>query len=237
VRPLVAQLFSLQSEDQVSTVVRLNLVMLFLTLFALVPRLLGVFAMRRTTNRQVIAGALAATKPTSAGGFFTCRQCRAPIEFAQSTTLSKCMYCESENVLDVPSDFLRKTVRVAVGRSATIEQAAALEQTESKVLKNQLIQESLRYLATGLFFAMSLYIMETEPQTVDSLGQYESTPLSVAASIAFALGLVALGLVSFFRSDEEGTARRKIYSTNKLLSGLRFVGPVAVLLLVRFVFL
>ena len=85
------------------------------------------FALLYWTRRKVLTlnhlkVALAARPPEKEGGPTTCRSCGCPFDIPPNTTGITCPYCQTDNLLNIPAEWLEGTreTSIRVGKSATM---------------------------------------------------------------------------------------------------------------------
>ncbi len=75
---------------------------------------------RKVLSLKHLKVALAATPPVKAGAPVTCRSCGSPLEVADNSAGITCPYCQTDNLLHIPDEWLSETrdTSVRVGKSA-----------------------------------------------------------------------------------------------------------------------
>jgi hypothetical protein len=79
----------------------------FYLLLAL-PVILGEYANGFDGARDILRGILGAKPPSTQGGPAECRFCGGALEIRPGTTHARCIYCSTDNLVDVPKDLSEK---------------------------------------------------------------------------------------------------------------------------------
>lgn len=82
------------------------------------------WARRKVLTLNHLKIALAAKPPEKAGGPTTCRSCGCPFDVPPNTPGITCPYCQTDNLLNVPEDWLKGTrdTSIRVGKKAVMAQ-------------------------------------------------------------------------------------------------------------------
>jgi hypothetical protein len=99
---------------------------------------LGVSGRRKALATRGLQAALAARPPTRPGESAGCRECGAPLFVRGGEEGVRCIYCKTDNLVDVPRDWIEGVVadRARIGRE--IEQADAWVRSETARQKRSL---------------------------------------------------------------------------------------------------
>jgi LSD1 subclass zinc finger protein len=123
---------------------------------------LGIYGRRRIQSLKSLQAALAARPPTRAGESALCRECGAPLHVPDGAEGVRCAYCHTDNLVDVPADWIGgiRADRARVGRA--IEEADAwLEGERKRVKKSMMIQ--LGIAGTVLIGFITLIAVNAKP--------------------------------------------------------------------------
>jgi phage FluMu protein Com len=87
---------------------------------SVIPFILLYRIRRKVLSLKHLKVALAATPPDKAGAPVTCRSCGSPLEVAKNSAGVTCPYCQTDNLLHIPSEWLSETrdTSIKVGKSA-----------------------------------------------------------------------------------------------------------------------
>lgn len=93
---------------------------LFTFVISVIPFAALYIVRRKVLSLKHIQVALAAKPPQKPGGPVTCRSCGSPFEVPANTTGVTCPYCQTDNLLHVPAEWLQDTMSISlkVGKSA-----------------------------------------------------------------------------------------------------------------------
>lgn len=103
-----------------------------LTFFlSVVPFAILYWSRRKVLTLKHLKVALAATPPEKSGGPATCRSCGCPLEVSKNAIGITCTYCQTDNLLHVPSAWLKetKTTSIKIGRNAANAQGRFKKET------------------------------------------------------------------------------------------------------------
>jgi predicted RNA-binding Zn-ribbon protein involved in translation (DUF1610 family) len=221
----IARTFHLASVDDVPFAVTLVLICMSIFVLAFLPRALGVYANRRASAGKTLIAALAAGPPKTEGGLSRCRACGAPLAIAEASTLSRCNYCGTDNLLRVDSNLVQSALSSLTKVARTMEAAAALDREERSETRLTLLKELGRYAAVtaGFCALFVIYAVDTEREAVKS-GQAEPIVgiLALVIAVLFLIGLMIFSMVRSNVSDDT-LARR---AGNGLPGWVRIVGPI-----------
>jgi DNA-directed RNA polymerase subunit RPC12/RpoP len=221
----IARVFHLASADDVPFAVTLVLILLGIFILAFVPRAFGVYANRRASAGKTLVAALSSHPPKTPGGLSRCRECGAPLTVAESSTLSRCVYCGTDNLVRIDSGRLQTAVSFLTNVVRTMEAAAAMDRKERGETRHTLLKELGRYAGvTAVFCALFvIYAVDTERAAVKS---NQSTPVvGMIALVVAVLFLIGLMIYSTGRSSQaDDTLSRR--TGNGLPGWIRIVGPI-----------
>jgi uncharacterized Zn finger protein (UPF0148 family) len=184
--------------------------LLFVCVF--VPRVLGIYANRRTTSRVRLLAGLAAKPPRTKGGPALCRRCGAPLFVATGELVSTCSYCSTENAVQLRTEVVAAVRRSATRLAKTVAEAAASDRAEKQRTRRLLLHELFRYVWPTVIFAAAF-------MTID-IPVYGPVLVSVS-------GLLLIGLVirSLARAPSDSAERR---AGNDMPGWVAALGPLIV---------
>jgi uncharacterized Zn finger protein (UPF0148 family) len=104
---------------------------------------------RKVLTLKHVKIALAAKSPEKEGGPVSCRSCGCPFEVPPNTSGITCPYCQTDNLLDVPKEWLKETQSVSfrVGKSALMAQS--IFKKETKLGWESILSVFLLFLVIG----------------------------------------------------------------------------------------
>ena len=149
----------------------------------LVPRLLGIYANRRTTARVRLLAALAATPPKTEGGPALCRHCGAPLFVARGELLAVCAYCATQNAVELQTKLVAAAGQAAHAVAASVKDAAITDRKERHRTRKLLALDFVWYLLVFAFYDVAF--------TVGDKPGWGTLMIVLAA-----LGLIALPFLS-----------------------------------------
>jgi hypothetical protein len=200
-------------------------VVLFVVLLAIIPRLVGVYASRRGAARRMLVASLAVGAPKLAGGPGTCRSCGAPVVVEENQAVARCMYCGADNVMKLPPWFLAAKAKLAGSVAHTLEAALAVDAAERANTRDSTLRELRRYATWAAIFGglFSLQQWDYAREAVHDHGEFP-----VAGALA-TVGIVVAIFVMIFRSgaSKQEAAARAARNEDNDLSWLGFAGPIA----------
>ena len=192
--------------------------------FALLPRVIGVYANRRATGRAQLACGSARSRAVHAGRSpALCRNCGAPLEVAKDALVAHCLYCETDNVIEVRMP-LRVATRHAVAEVGhALDDAVSLERKNRRALRRTLLSELRRYAVRAVCFVVPICVWGWDYDRSEKTGQ---TPGWGLFSLVFVtIYLISLFLVSGGRKKTERAP--DAFSGNDVPEWVGLAGPVA----------
>jgi hypothetical protein len=129
------------------------------------------WAQKRGIQRGGLQAALAASPPEKAGGPKTCRQCGAPLATEPKQLAARCAYCHTDNLVEMPEQWVTKMRSYAKKLSKETKAAAALWATERKALRKSLIR---RLVLVSLLLVLPLWLIfgaVSDPDNYSSLAE------------------------------------------------------------------
>jgi uncharacterized Zn finger protein (UPF0148 family) len=190
--------------------------LLFVILF--IPRVLGVMANRRITDRVRLLAALAAKPPRTAGGPASCRSCGAPLFVETDALIARCAYCGTDNAVQLRTKVASAALKGASHLAATVMEAAKTDRANRRRTRVLLLKELWRYLwplaIFGVLFGMG-----------DSFGPWPSVICGL-----FLIGFFIYALARSGKTDDAQDRR----SGNDAPEWITYVGPFVVLFLMWF---
>jgi phage FluMu protein Com len=98
---------------------------------AIIPFAFLYYFRRKVLSLKHLKVALAARSPQKSGGPSTCRFCGGPFEVAPDAVGITCPYCQTDNLLHVPDEWLRETrdTSIKVGKSAVMAENVFKKET------------------------------------------------------------------------------------------------------------
>jgi len=178
-----------------------------------IPRVLGVLANRRITDRMRVLGALAAKPPKRPGGPASCRSCGAPLFVETDALLARCAYCGTDNAVQLRTKLVDAALASASKLAATVKEAAKTDRENRRRTRVMLLKELWRYawpLAIfGFLFGLG-----------DSFGPWPS--------VICGLFLIGFFIYALARSAKNDDAKQR-RSGNDVPEWVSWVGPLVIL--------
>jgi hypothetical protein len=201
------------------------LVVGYVVALAVVPRLVGVYASRRGAARRMLIAGLGVGEPKLPGGPSTCRSCGAPIVVEDDRAVARCLYCNADNVMKLPSWFLAAKAKVTNEVAHTVEAAATMDATDRAETRRLLRRELARYTAWGCVMATLFGIQMWDFEREAVREHHEVAYVGIIAAVL----LVAMPFVMIFRfgsSAEEKDDRTQRIADNGMPGWVGIVGPI-----------
>jgi len=143
----------------------------FVFVLVSVPRVVGIYADRRAAGRIRLLAGLQARAPSTPGGPALCRICGAPLEVARNALVAHCLYCETDNAIEVRTP-LRDATRHAVSEVGhALRDAVSLDRKERRALLRTLLSELKRYSLRALGFAVPVCIWGWDYDRYEKTGE------------------------------------------------------------------
>jgi hypothetical protein len=191
--------------------------------FALLPRVIGVYAGRRAAGRARLLAGLLARPPSTSGGPALCRNCGAPLEVAKDALVAHCLYCETDNVIEVRTP-LRDATRHAVAEAGhALHDAVALDHQNRRGLRRTLLSELKRYGVRAFCFIAPICVWGWDYDRSQKTGQTPGWGLLALCFIT--IYLISMMLVSLGRKN--GERAPDAFSGNDVPEWVGWAGPVA----------
>jgi hypothetical protein len=182
-----ARHLGLRSEDDVPSweVYLFASALVFACVF--LPRVVGIYANRRASGRIRLLAGLQARAPSTPGGPARCRICGAPLELARDALVAHCLYCETDNVIEVRTP-LRDATRHAVAEVGhALGDAVFLDRRERRALQSTLLSELKRYGLRALGFIMPICVWGWDYDRYEKTGETPGWGLLSIVFVAFYL--------------------------------------------------
>ncbi len=116
---------------------------------------LGVYGRRKTLSTSELQAALAARPPSREGGPAECRVCGAPLSVPVDALGVRCTYCGSDNLVEVPREWLRTIVSTTTQVEKRAEDAArAMDEEHRRLRKSAWVRTGATLAGLGAYLGL-----------------------------------------------------------------------------------
>jgi len=124
------------------------------------------WARKRGIVRGGLQAALAAAPPSRPGGPKNCHRCSAPLAPEPGALTARCAYCQADNLVEMPPDWVRQMKAQAKRLEKEVDQAHAVWVRERRALRRQFVIRSS--LLTCLLLAPIWFIFGAVQPTTET---------------------------------------------------------------------
>ena len=130
-----------------------------------IPKILFKYFEAFATVRQHIQACMAATLPKQASGHSLCRQCGAALDYPANAYGVRCLYCHTDNLTALPSQWTARAKDVSQKRFLTVSEAIDEESQVKKKAKKDAWISLVISLILPIVFGFLGYHYQNNPKT------------------------------------------------------------------------